>query len=94
MNPPLDPLEEIWSDLRSLPAYPSRLEYGLETRVAARWRAERSISTLEAGWKLLPWGAGLALLSLCVFSIANFAYLSAASHAIIFGDQAWLLAYY
>jgi len=58
---PDDSLDELFAAARSAVPDTARVEYGFETRLLARLRAERADSWLAWGWKLCPYFAALAL---------------------------------
>ncbi len=62
MNDNLDPkLDALFAAVRAEPPDTSRLEYGFETRLAARLREENGASLFAWAWRLCPFFAALAL---------------------------------
>src|SRR5688572_24211273 len=62
MNDNLDEkLDALFSAARAETPDTSRLEYGFETRLAARLRAENGASLFAWAWRLCPFFAALAL---------------------------------
>ncbi len=64
MNDDLDPkLDVLFAAVRATPAdgHVSRLEFGFETRLAARLREENGASLFAWAWRLCPFFAALAL---------------------------------
>jgi hypothetical protein len=60
MNPD-ERLDHLFSAARGAAADTSRTEFGFETRLLARLRAERGGSWLAWAWRLCPYFAALAL---------------------------------
>ena len=59
MNP--DPLDTLFRTVRDDAPDTSRAEYGFETRVMARIRAERRTSWQGWAWRLCPFSTALAV---------------------------------